>query len=234
MDSQRLSKVLARLGVASRRACEKLIFAKRVRVNGVVATEPQMSVNPDVDSILVNGKPLQTSAPSQHYFMFNKPRGFVCSHNKKVHGKVIYDFFKDSSSRLFSVGRLDKDTSGLLIVTNDGFFSQKAIHPSSNITKEYLVKTTSEIIDEHLKIISAGCTVEGCHVQPVKVIKVRKGTLKIFVKEGKKREVRELVENANLTIVELKRIAIGNLRLGSLKEGSFKKMTTDEIERIFS
>lgn len=234
MAAERLSKVLARLGVASRRACEKLIFAKRVRVNGEVALQPQMAVDPRFDKILINNKPIETKGPHLVYYMLNKPVGFVCSHNKDVHGKIIYDFFQGSKERLFSVGRLDKDTSGLLLVTNDGFFSNDVIHPSSDVVKEYVVKTTSEIVDLHLKTISAGCDVEGVHVKPVRVVKVRKGTLKVFVTEGRKREVRKLVENAGLTIVELKRTAIGNLKLGELKEGSIKQLSKDDIEKIFS
>lgn len=233
MKTQRLSKVLASSGVASRRACEKLIFSKRVKVNGKTATEPQMGVNAEVDIILVDNQPIQKSIDSI-YLMFNKPRGLVCSHNKAVHKKVIYDFFGEESSRLFSVGRLDKDTSGLLIMTNDGFFAQEVIHPSSDISKEYVVKTNKEVLDSHLKIIQKGCQVEGKWVTPVKVLKVRRGTLKVIVKEGRKREVRLLVENADLQIQELKRVSIGNLKLGTLKEGTYRPLTEHERKQIFA
>lgn len=234
MESQRLSKVLSQHGIASRRACEVLIFSHRVKVNGKTILKPQHLVDPSKDLILVDNKPLGKKVDSKVYYLFNKPCGFVCSHNKAVHGKVIYDFFKDHPTRLFSIGRLDKDTSGLIILTNDGAFSQKTIHPSSNINKEYLVKTNKEIVDSHLKVIQSGCDVEGKWVTPVKVSKVRKGTLKIIVKEGRKREVRKLVENADLEILELKRIAIGNLRLGSLKEGAYRTLSESEKKHIFS
>jgi 23S rRNA pseudouridine2605 synthase len=234
METQRLSKVLAKLGIASRRACEKLIFSKRVKVNGKLALEPQMQVDPRVDLISIDGEQIKKQNPSLVYYVFNKPRGFVWSHNNEKHGKVIYDFFKDHSMRLFSIGRLDKDTCGLLLVTNDGDFSNQVIHPSSDINKEYLVKTNKEILDTHLKIIQEGCRVEGTWVKPVKVLKVRKGTLKVVVKEGKKREVRLLVEKADLKILELKRISIGNLKLGSLPEGSYKQLLDEEKEQIFS
>jgi 23S rRNA pseudouridine2605 synthase len=233
METQRLSKVLASSGVASRRACEKLIFSKRVKVNGKTATEPQMGVNARTDVILVDGKPIQKTI-EPIYLIFNKPRGLVCSHNKAVHKKVIYDFFGEESSRLFSVGRLDKDTSGLLIMTNDGAFAQEVIHPSSDIQKEYIVKTNKEILDSHLKIIQNGCQVEGKWVSPAKVLKVRRGTLKVIVKEGRKREVRHLVENADLQIVELKRVAIGSLKLGTLKEGTYRPLTDHEKQLIFA
>lgn len=233
MQIQRLSKVLANSGVASRRACEKLIFSKRVKVNGKTATEPQMMVNAFADQILVDNQPIQKEV-SLVYLLFHKPRGLVCSHNKSIHKKIIYDVFGEGASRLFSVGRLDKDTSGLLIMTNDGFFAQKVIHPSSNISKEYIVKTNKEVLDTHLKVIQEGCCVEGKWVFPVKVTKVRKGTLKVIVQEGRKREVRKLVENAGLQITELKRVAIGNLKLGTLPEGSYRPLKEHEKQQIFA
>jgi len=136
--------------------------------------------------------------------------------------------------RSFTVGRLDKDTSGLLIVTNDGEFTNQAIHPSSNIQKEYIAKTNHEITDLHLKTISAGTKIEGTFVKPIKVKKVRKGTLKVIVGEGKKREVRLLIEAAGLEVRELKRVRIGGLVLGNLPLGSWRPMTNKEKELIFN
>jgi len=231
MKPQRLSKVLAAHGIASRRACEKLIFSKRVRVNGKTVCEPQTLVDSTTDIILVDRKPLTSSNP-QVYFMFNKPKGFVCSHNKDSHKKIIYDFFDSAPMRLFSAGRLDKETTGLLIVTSDGHFANHIAHPSSHILKEYIVKTDKEILDTHLKILQKGCFVEGTFVIPHKVSKVRKGTVKIIVSEGKKREVRVLVEHAGLTTLHLKRTAIGSLRLGSLQEGCYRPLTEQEKEAL--
>lgn len=232
MEKQRLSKILAQRGVASRRACEQLIFSRRVQVNGKVVLEPQTLVNPCVDAILVDHQPL--SKPSAHlYLLFHKPKGMICSHQRQSDNKLIYDAFAQESARLFSIGRLDKDTSGLLLMTNDGHFAHKVIHPSSNISKEYIVKTGHEITEEHLKTIQKGCYVEGKWTKPLKVIKVRKGTLKIIVQEGRKREVRTLVENAHLKILELKRTRIGNLRLGSLLEGCYRPLTEEEREQLF-
>jgi 23S rRNA pseudouridine2605 synthase len=151
--------------------------------------------------------------------------------NKK---KLVIDLFSHLRLRLFTIGRLDRDTTGLLLVTNDGHFAHRVIHPSSNIVKEYLIKTEQEITDAHLKIIAKGAFIEDCWVKPVKVQKVRKGTLKVSVKEGKKREVRLLVQNAGLDILELSRIRIGGLHLGSLSEGMFREMTANEKTAIFS
>ncbi len=134
MEKQRLSKILAQRGVASRRACEELIFSRRVQVNGKVILEPQFHVNPAVDKILVDHQPIKKSNPFL-YLLFHKPKGMVCSHQRQSNNKLIYDAFSHESARLFSIGRLDKDTSGLLLMTNDGQFAHKVIHPSSNISK---------------------------------------------------------------------------------------------------
>ncbi|MDR3624513.1 MAG: pseudouridine synthase [Chlamydiales bacterium] len=231
MTTNRLSKVLAAAGVASRRACEELIFEGHVQVNNKIVLLPQTLVSLEKDNILVAGKPIKR-VESKVYYIVNKPPGYLCT-NKAGSGKIILDLFPDADKRLFTVGRLDKETGGLIIVTNDGHFSQEVIHPSSNIQKEYVAKTHQEITDEHLKIISHGSYIEGTFVKPVKVSKVRKGTLKITITEGKKREVRILAEHAGLTLWSLTRIRIGSLKLGLLPVGGIRAMTERDKELIF-
>ena len=229
---KRLSKALAAAGVASRRAAEKLIFEGRVKVNGSVEKVPQALVNWSTDLILVDDEPIQ-GEERKVYYILNKPHGFICTNTRIGTKKLVIDLFAHLQLRLFTVGRLDRDTTGLLLVTNDGHFANKVIHPSSNIAKEYLVKTSQEITDVHLKAISKGTYIEKSWVKPVKAEKVRKGTLKVVVKEGKKREVRLLVQNAGLEILELSRIRIGGLRLGPIPEGTFREMTENEKKVIF-
>jgi 23S rRNA pseudouridine2605 synthase len=229
---KRLSKTLAAAGVASRRAAEKLIFEGRVKVNGSVEKVPQTLVDGNSDVILVDDEPIK-GEEKKVYYILNKPHGFVCSNSRIGTKKLVIDLFAHLQLRLFTVGRLDRDTTGLLLVTNDGHFANKVIHPSSNIAKEYLVKTVQEITDIHLKAISKGTSIEDSWIRPVKVEKVRKGTLKIVVQEGKKREVRLLVQNAGLEILELSRIRIGGLRLGPIPEGTFREMTENEKRVIF-
>lgn len=231
MTKNRLSKTLVAAGVASRRACETLIFAGRVKVNGNVTLLPQTMVDWN-DQLTVDDVPV-TQPQSKVYFMLNKPEGYICTARKNSKTKIVLDLFDGINERLFTVGRLDKDTKGLLIVTNDGHFAHKVIHPSSNITKEYLAKTDSEITAEHLKAISSGTLVEGIFIKPKAVVKVRKGTLKISVQEGKKREVRLLLQNAGLEVRELLRIRIGGLHLGELPEGSYRALTEQERKIIF-
>jgi 23S rRNA pseudouridine2605 synthase len=228
---KRLSKALAAAGVASRRACEELIFDGKVTVNGKVTLVPQTLVSFGHDAIAVCGTKINAEE-KKVYYILNKPTGYICS-SKEGNKKIVLDLFAPLEHRLFTVGRLDRDTSGLLIVTNDGHFANRVIHPSSGITKEYLIKTQQEITHEHLLSISEGTFLEGSWIRPVRVTKVRKGTLKISVKEGKKREVRVLVEKAGLDLLSLERIRIGGLMLGSLPLGVWKEMSDLEKRQIF-
>lgn len=227
----RLSKFLAAAGVASRRTCEEIIFDGRVKVNGKVALLPQTMVDHN-DTITVDGKPV---APEDKkvYYMLNKPINTICTAKKTGPTRIVLDLFEDIPYRIFTIGRLDKDTQGLLLLTNDGHFANRVIHPSADIHKVYLVKTDQEITDVHLKTISKGTLVEGTFVKPIKVEKVRRGTLKVTIAEGKKREVRILLDAAGLTIKELTRIRIGGLELGPLPVGSWRELSEREKELIF-
>jgi 23S rRNA pseudouridine2605 synthase len=230
---KRLSKALAAAGIASRRHCEELIFAGKVSVNGEIVKVPQTLVSWDQDVILVEGQKVK-GEEKKFYFMLNKPKGYICSNARVGTKKIVLDLFTNLNERLFTVGRLDRDTTGLILVTNDGHFANKVIHPSSNLPKEYIVKTTQEITHEHLIAISKGAYIEETWITPVRVSKVRKGTLKVVVKEGKKREVRLLVQSAGLDILELTRVRIGGLTLGDLPEGKYKEMSETEKKTIFS
>ncbi len=231
MTKNRLSKVLAQAGIASRRKCEELIFAKKVTVNGQIVEQPQHMVNIHSDCIVYNGSRVKQKEPMV-YYLLNKPKGYVCSNDATLYKNIVISLFPQKQ-RLFTVGRLDKETTGLLIVTNDGQLAHKVTHPSFEIQKEYLVKTSGEIDPEHLDKIRAGLLIERSFVKPIRVSKVRKNTLKITVKEGKKHEVRILVEHTGLLVQELSRIRIGNLRLGNLEIGSFKNVTLKELNPLF-
>lgn len=229
---KRLSKALAAAGVASRRACEEIIFEGRVKVNGEVVRIPQTPVSWEDDTILVDGKPVKTEE-KKVYYILNKPVGYLCTNARPGSQKIVMDLFPGNPHRLFTVGRLDRETSGLLIVTNDGHFGHKVIHPSSEISKEYLVKVDQEVSSEHLQSIAEGLLIEDVWIKPVRVTKVRKGTIKVVVMEGKKREVRQLVEKVGLVILSLERIRIGGLLLGTLPIGSYVEMTEKEKQQIF-
>lgn len=227
----RLSKFLSNAGIGSRRTCEKLIYNKRITVNGKIITQPYFQIDP-LDSVLLDKNPVHTQK-KHYYLMLNKPKGYVCSHKRRCQEKLVYDLAADIPARLFSLGRLDKNTQGLIILTNDGSFAHKVIHPSSHVSKEYLVKTSSEISSDHLKTISHGCKIQGKWVTPKRVVKVRRGTLKIVVQDGLKHEVRLLVAHAGLNILELKRIRIGGLCLNTLREGSYLHLNENHLNQIF-
>lgn len=232
MAKKRLSKTLAAAGIAARRVCEQLIFEGRVTVNGEVILMPQTLVDADTDKITVNGH-LIGKEEGKVYYILNKPKGYICSTKGNSNIKIVLDLFKEVNQRLFTVGRLDKDTEGLLLVTNDGHFANRVIHPSANIHKEYVAKTDHEVTHEHLVAISQGTMVEGVFVKPVKVTKVRRGTIKITISEGKKREVRLLLQAAGLSVSELTRIRLGGLHLGPLPVGSWRILSDKEKELIF-
>jgi 23S rRNA pseudouridine2605 synthase len=233
MEPNRLSKILAKAGIASRRAAEQLIFDGKVQVNGVTITVPQTIVDPTKDKVYIDEQRM-TLTDEKVYYILNKPRGFICSNKPMGRKKLVVDLFAHLGRRLFTIGRLDRDTTGLLLLTNDGHFAQEVIHPSKNIAKEYLVKTQEEITHEHLQNLSKGTLIEGKWIRPAKVTKVRRGTLKIVVKEGKKREVRLMVQNGGLTLLSLARIRIGDLKLGDLPEGSFRELSEKERSLIFA
>lgn len=233
MERKRLSKALAAAGIASRRASEELIFAGRVQVNGETIKLPQHHIDWEVDQIAVDGE-IVRKEQKKVYYMLNKPTGFICTNIRPGKKKIVLDLFPEALERLFTVGRLDKETAGLLLVTNDGHFANQVIHPSSNIIKEYIVKTLQEITPEHLETLSQGARVDEKWVRPVSVRKMRKGTFRICVKEGKKHEVRIIAERAGLKVLELTRIRIGSLLLGSLPIGEYRPLTEKDKALLFS
>jgi 23S rRNA pseudouridine2605 synthase len=230
---QRLSKVLQQRGIASRRACEEIIREGRVEVNNKKVIVPETMVDSDKDLIKLD----KVQVPKEEdkiYYILNKPKGYHCTNAPEIKKRAI-DLIRDPSiKRFYTVGRLDRDTEGLIIITNDGHFAHQVMHPRFEVEKEYLVKVDGEVTADHLKIISKGRFILGSYIKPKKVVKIRRGTLKIIVKEGKKHEVRSLVERADLEITELKRIRIGHLILGSLPVGASRRLTQKEIQQFLS
>uniref|UniRef100_A0A0D9VPP0 RNA-binding S4 domain-containing protein n=1 Tax=Leersia perrieri TaxID=77586 RepID=A0A0D9VPP0_9ORYZ len=247
-EPQRLAKVLAMAGVASRRTNEELIFQGKVTVNGSVCTSPQTKVDISKDSIYVNGNRISKKLPPKLYFAVNKPKGYICSCGEP---KSIISLFDDylkgwnkiqpgvPKPRLFTVGRLDVATSGLIIVTNDGEFAQKLAHPSSNITKEYVVTIDGPVYRNHLIAISEGTKIDGVKcipdlVEPLDVQANTKRTrIRIVVHEGRNHEVRELVHNAGLEVYALKRVRVGRFRLPpDLGIGKFVELKQADLKSL--
>lgn len=225
-----LIKILSQTGLGARRQLQDLILQGAISIDGKVVTDLSLVTDPYKHSICIFGQPIP-NAQEKAYYILNKPKGYLCSHNTM--GKKVVDLFEETGLRLFTVGRLDRDTLGLLIVTNDGDFSHRIAHPSNQISKEYLVKVNKEVEDHHLKAIAQGALVDGKWVKPKKVTKVRRGSIKVVVTDGRKHEVKHLMMAADLTVLELKRIRIGGLTLGSLPEGSWRPLSPKEREAIF-
>lgn len=228
MAKVRLNKFLASAGIASRRKCDEIIFSGHVAINGRVASGPFILVDEEKDTVKVDGR--LVGKMKKVYFMVHKPLGYLCSSERKFPGsKLVIDLFAHLPYRVFTVGRLDKETSGLLLVTNDGEFANRVIHPSFGITKEYLLKVNRDVTGKNLQDLMEGAVIDGKRIRPVSVEKVRRGTIKIVVNEGKKHEIRLFAEAAGLPLLELKRIRIGSLVLGGLPYGEYRELTDAEI-----
>ncbi|KAL9229260.1 hypothetical protein vseg_004746 [Gypsophila vaccaria] len=247
---QRLAKVLAAAGVASRRSSEELIFQRKVTVNGTVCDTPQTRVDPSKDVIYVNGNRLPKRLPPKVYLALNKPKGYICSSGQKESKSVLClfeDFLKswdkkfpgELKPRLFTVGRLDVATTGLIIVTNDGDFAQRVSHPSSNLTKEYIAAVVGNVHKRHLIALSQGTSIDGVHCTPESVELLPRqpdkprDRLRIVVNEGRNHEVRELVKSAGLEIHSLKRTRIGGFRLSTdLRLGKYVELKENDLKAL--
>lgn len=231
---QRIQKILAQMGVASRRKAEELIIEGRVTVNGKVATLG-MKADIEKDHIKVNGK-LLLKPEKKIYLILNKPRGVVTSLYDPEGRPTIKDLLKDMKYRVFPVGRLDYDSEGLLLITNDGDFAHSILHPSKKIPKTYLVKVKGKLSDEKIQILRGGVYLEDGITAPAKVIKIRESEkncwLQITIYEGRKRQIRRMLEKIGHPVLRLKRIAIGNLRLNRLKPGEYRILTQRDIDKL--
>ena len=228
MTKQRLHVFLSSAGVASRRASETIIFDGRVTVNGEKVIIPQTLVDSDVDVVTVDRKRVVRTV-GLLYYAVNKPVGYQCTNDPRIKRRAVDLVNAPKGARLFTVGRLDKDTSGLIIVTNDGHFANKIMHPSGGIKKEYIAKVDKEITHDHLVALSKGCDVEGVHVRPVRVTKIRRGTVRIVVQEGRRHEVRNMLSAIGCTVLDLKRVRVGQLALGNLPEGQARTFLPEEV-----
>ncbi len=228
----RLNKFLSSCGIASRRKCDEIISQGRVIVNGKVADSLGLSIDENKDRVEVDGKVL--CLPKEFvYLKLNKPKGYACTASDERGRKTIFDLIK-SDVRLFNVGRLDYDTEGLLIVTNDGDFANKIMHPSFAIEKEYIVTIEGEIKESELAVLRKGVVVNGERMPSARVKFVSTDgkftKLSVVIDEGQNHQVRRMFEAIGRDIKLLKRIRIGKIRLGGLYRGMTKPLTRQEID----
>jgi len=234
---KRLQKILSEMGIAARRKAEELIFKGRVTVNGKVATIG-MKADPSRDYIKVDGK-LITGLKryvQKVYIMINKPKGVVTTLFDPEGRPSVKDFLKDVKYRVFPVGRLDYASEGLLLLTNDGDFSHAVLHPSKKISKTYLVKVKGLIGEDNIERLRHGVRIEGGRTLPAQVKRVRQSEknswIEITIYEGRKRQVRRMLESVGYPVITLKRIGINGLKLGCLKTGELRYLTLDELQLI--
>ncbi len=233
---ERLQKVLASAGVASRREAEKIILAGRVKVNGKLVTELGTKVDPNQCRITVDGNPVKQE--KKVYYIFNKPRGIVTTMSDEKGRKCIADYVNDLPERVFAVGRLDYNTEGLLLLTNDGELAQKLMHPSHEVNKTYLVKVPGLCKDEVLDKLRMGVQLEDGMTAPA-IVNLRgydtEGKFTMFditIHEGRNRQVRRMCDFIGFPVRELKRIKLGPIKLQNLGRGKFRPLYDEELEAL--
>ncbi len=228
---QRLQKILSEYGVASRREAERMIEAGRVSVNGTVAMLGQ-SADPEVDAILLDGKPLK-NRPEKRYLMLNKPRGYVTTLHDERGRKDVSALVADCGVRVYPVGRLDMDSEGLLLFTNDGELANRLMHPKGEANKTYLV-TVSGFYEGAVQTLSQSMEIDGYRIRPAQVKKImhhgEDAVLQIIIHEGRNRQIRKMCDIANLTVKRLQRVEENGVKLENLPVGKWRWLTEEEVK----
>ena len=229
----RLAKYLAHAGVASRRASEMIIADGRVTVDGAVITDPARDVD-DSRSVKVDGRRIKTAGQTHVVYLLNKPAG-VISTAKDPQGRPTVLSFVRSDERLYPVGRLDYDTTGLILVTNDGDLAHRLTHPSFEVPRTYRARVANAPVNEPaMRALRDGVELEDGPTAPAKVRRLASNHLEITIHEGRKRQVKRMLEAVGHPVRSLERVAFGPLRLGSLPEGEYRELTASEIEHLRS
>lgn len=234
----RLQKMLADCGVASRRKSEQLIEQGCVKVNGRVAHIGD-KVDPYNDKVYVKGRRVSGRGKTKHYYvMLHKPRGYVTTMSDEMGRKCVAELVTDIPARIYPVGRLDRDSEGLLLMTNDGDFANKVTHPAKHVYKVYRVTVRPDINEEQLNQMCSGMVIDGRKTAPAEVRVVTRGegrcVLEIILREGRNRQIRKMCEQLSLEVPRLKRIAIGQVKLGRLPAGKWRELTKDEVHRLIA
>ncbi len=235
---ERLHKYLARAGIASRRKCEELILQGLVRVNHQIVTKLGTKIDSQKDIIEVKGKIVKILNHKKHiYILLYKPKGYLTSLYDPYNRPTILDLLKGVNERIYPVGRLDYNSEGLLLLTNDGEITYALTHPSKKIEKTYIAKVKGVPSLKKLKLLSEGIMLENnykispCEIHLIKIINGN-AVLKIKIKEGKKRQIRKMGEYIGHPVLELKRIQMGTIRLRDLKPGEYRYLNKQEIENL--
>lgn len=231
----RLQKYLALCGAASRRAAEKLISEGHVQVNGITVREMGIQIDETKDRVALNGQLLRPEA-EKHYLAYNKPIGEVTTVSDPEGRATVMDKFRDYPVRLFPVGRLDYDSEGLLLLTNDGDMMNRLLHPSHEVDKVYWIKVSNQVTDEEIRQLRRGVMIDGRLTSPAQVRLIRRETfdtvLTVTIHEGRNRQVRKMIEAIGHQVVHLKRVGFGPVSLEDLPSGYWRPLTEAELKKL--
>ncbi|MBC8525837.1 MAG: rRNA pseudouridine synthase [Candidatus Cloacimonetes bacterium] len=233
----RINKFLAQAGLGSRRSCEKFILDGKIKINGKVITNLATDINPEKDEIIFENKLLEF--PEQKiYLILNKPEGYLVTSSDPFQRKTVFELLPKFSVRIFSIGRLDKSSCGLLILTNDGNFANNVTHPKKKIPKIYIVKVKGKISKNQLNSLRKGVLLNDGKTLPAKVFLKSYNKLqdiskfRITIYEGKKRQIRRMIKAVGSEVKFLKRVQVGKIQLGNLEEGKWRFLKDKEIQAI--
>jgi 23S rRNA pseudouridine2605 synthase len=232
---ERLQKIISAAGITSRRASEALILNGQVSVNGTIVTELGSKADPTTDIITVDGKTLKINS-QRLYILLNKPPGYITALKDDQGRPLVTDLLKEVPDRVYPVGRLDYNTEGLLLLTSDGEWANRLMHPRHEIEKEYHVRVRGKVIDQQLKRMAEGVELDDGMTAPAIVSLVKSGEqndwISVAIHEGRNRQVRRMCESVSLSVVRLKRIRYGSLMLGTLRAGQFRYLTENEVKLL--
>lgn len=234
---ERLQKILATAGICSRRKAEEYILKGRVAVDGKTVTEMGFKIDPGKHAITVDNKPLRISK-KKIYILLNKPSGYVTTLSDPQGRPIVTSLIKNISERVFPVGRLDFETEGALLLTNDGDLAQKILHPKFEIRKTYLALVTGRVTREKIDSLEKGIMLNGKKTWPAKIEVIettaKSSKLKIIIHEGRKRQVRRMCAAIGHNVTYLKRLAYGQLNIGNLPPGKTRLLTKADLQKLFS
>ncbi len=232
----RLNKFLSICGVASRRKADELIKSGVISVNGTVIYNLGININEKKDIVICQGNKIELNN-LKYYYKLNKPKGYICSNSDEKGRKTIFELLPNNI-KLFSVGRLDYNTEGLIFITNDGDFAESISHPKYNIEKEYIVKIEGKISESELAVLRSGVVVNKIKMPKAKVKAIlydgKITKLSVIITQGQNRQIRKMFEGIGKNIIFLKRIRIGNVLLGGLQRGKFKELNDKEIKSFLN
>ncbi len=235
----RLNKLLSDCGLTSRREADRWIVEGAIQINGKKIFTPGVKVIPGVDRIVVRGKPLKLDS-EKVYYAFNKPTSVLTTLSDPAERPTIGDYVSDITERVYPVGRLDWDSEGLILLTNDGDWAQKIMHPKAEVTKTYMVKVDGQPRPDQLAKLLRGVPIIGGRVAAKHVERIRRQDgskqydwIKIVITEGKNRQIRQMFQKIGFDVLKLQRVCIGRLKLGSLQKGELRELNEQDLKRVF-